>query len=327
MKTQPSNRAAGAPEKPGVDPGRRQAMKCLAWSGAAIVWTVSGGIPKALGMADEKQTGQAAKDGFTFVQISDSHIGFHKDANPDVVGSLRRAIADVNALPAAPAFAVHTGDITHLSRPEEFDVAEQLLGEMKTDRIHFVPGEHDALDDGLSGYLKRFGKAGRGKPYYSFGSHGVHVIGLSNVGNFKPGRLATLGDEQLQWLERDVAGLADSTPIVVLAHLPLWTVYEPWGWGTGDAPRALAYLKRFGSVTVLNGHIHQVMQKVEGNVAFHTAMSTAYPQPKPGTAPAPGPLKVPAAELGKALGTRTVSVVPGTRALATVDTPLDHYPS
>ncbi|MFL6624394.1 MAG: metallophosphoesterase family protein [Sulfurifustis sp.] len=308
----------------GIDAGRRRAIKCLAWSGAAVVWTVAGGVPQALGMAADKKTHQTAKGKFTFVQISDTHLGFKKEANPDVVGSLRRAIADVNALPTAPAFAVHTGDITHLSRPEEFDLADQLFREMKTDRIHFVPGEHDALDDELSGYLKRFGKESRGKPYYSFDSHGVHVIGLTNVVNFKPGSLALLGDEQLEWLEKDLAGRSASTPIVVLAHVPLWTVYEPWGWGTGDAPRALAYLRRFGSVTVLNGHIHQVMQKVEGNVAFHTAMSTAYPQPKPGSAESPGPLKVPAAELGKVLGTRAINVVPGSNMLAMVDTPLDH---
>lgn len=324
MNRRMPDRAANSPQGNDFDAGRRRAMKCLVWSGAAIVWTVSGGIPKALGMANETQTGRAAGSGFTFIQISDSHIGFHKDANPDVVGSLRRAIADVNSLPVAPAFAVHTGDITHLSRPGEFDLAEQLLREMKTERIHYVPGEHDALDDGLSGYLKRFGKSTRGKPYYSFDSHGVHVIGLSNVENFKPGGLAMLGAEQLNWLKRDLAGRTDSTPIVLLAHLPMWTVYEPWGWGTGDAPQALAQLRRFGSVTVLNGHIHQVMQKVEGNVAFHTALSTAYPQPKPGTAPAPGPLKVPAGQLGKVLGTRSINVVPGTRLLATVDTPLDH---
>jgi len=324
MKKILTGRERPAPETETVDVGRRRAMQCLAWSGAAIVWTVAGGVPRALGMAADGKSLDAARDQFTFVQISDTHIGFNKEANPDVTGSLRRAIADVNALPVTPVFAVHTGDITHLSRPEQFDTAEQLLREMRTGSMHFVPGEHDALDNGLGGYLKRYGKGTGGKAYYSFDTHGVHLIGLSNVENFKPGGLAMLGEEQLAWLERDLAGLADSTPIVLLAHIPLWSVYEPWGWGTGDAPRAMAALRRFGSVTVLNGHIHQVMQKVEGNVAFHTAMSTAFPQPKPGEAPSPGPLKVPAADLGKVLGTRTIHVVPGSRLLATVDTPLDH---
>jgi hypothetical protein len=305
-----------------ADAGRRHAMTCLAWAGAAVVWTVSGGVAKALGMADEKQTAAAAKGKFTFAQISDTHLGFNKEANPDVVGSLHRAIGDLNALPTPPAFVVHTGDITHLSRPAEFDAAKQILAGLKTERIHYIPGEHDALDEELTGYMKHFG-AERQTPYYSFDSHGVHVVGLINVVNFKPGKLVLLGEEQLAWLKQDLAGLSSSTPIVLLAHVPLWTVYEPWGWGTGDAPRALAYLRRFGSVTVLNGHIHQVMQKVEGNVAFHTAMSTAYPQPTPGSAPNPGPLKVPAGQLGKLLGTREIHVVPGTRTLATIDQPLD----
>jgi Icc protein len=306
-----------------VDPARRRAMKCLAWSGAAVVWTVSGGVVKAVGMANEGSTAHAVEGKFTFAQISDTHIGFKKDANPDVVGSLRRAIADLNALPTRPAFVVHTGDVSHLSRPEQFDDARQILGELKTGEIHYVPGEHDALDDGLGGYSKHFNQGTGGRPWYSFDSHGVHVISLVNVVNFKPGSLALLGDEQLEWLKRDLAGLSSSTPIVVLAHIPLWTVYEPWGWGTGDAPYALANLRRFGSVTVLNGHIHQVMQKVEGNIAFHTAMSTAFPQPQPGAAPNPGPLKVPAGELGKLLGTREINVVPGVRQLAMIDKPLE----
>lgn len=304
---------------------RRDVLKCLAWSGAAIVWTVSGGIPRALGLANEAKAAEMAPGDFTFVQISDTHIGFHKEANPDVVGTLKRAIEEINALSTSPAFVVHTGDITHLSKPEEFDLADQILKGLKVDRIHFVPGEHDALDEGLSGYLKRYGRDTRGLGYYSFDDHGIHVVGLVNVLDFKPGSLAALGNEQLDWLERDLAGVSDSTPIIILAHIPLWTVYPQWGWGTADSTRALASLKRFGSVTVLNGHIHQVMQKVEGNIAFHTAMSTAYPQPKPGTAPNPGPLTVPAGELGKVLGTRRIAFVPGKRILATIDTPLDHW--
>ena len=301
---------------------RRRALGCLAWSGAGLLWTFSGGVPRAFAFGAGGRVPAAARGQFSFVQISDSHIGFHKDANPDVVGSLRRAIATVNGLEEAPAFVVHTGDITHLSKAEEFDAAQQLLGELAVDRVHYVPGEHDALDDGLAGYLRRFDQSGRGKPYYSFDDHGVHFVGLSNVLDWKVGSLALLGDEQLAWLKSDLAGRSHSTPIVVLAHIPLWTVYAPWGWGTGDAAQALELLKPFGSVTVLNGHIHQVMQKVEGNVAFHTALSTAYPQPRPGEAETPGPLMVPAGELGRYLGTRRIAVVPGTKVLATVDTPL-----
>jgi 3',5'-cyclic AMP phosphodiesterase CpdA len=303
---------------------RRGFLGCMAWVGTGAMWTLSSGVLKGMPIEQAARAmGQHdGMGGLRFAQISDSHIGFHKEANPDVVGSLRRAIGEVNSLADRPAFVVHTGDITHLSKPEEFDSAQEILKELKVDRIHYVPGEHDALDEGLTGYLKRFDQSGRGKPYYSFDDHGVHFVGLSNVLDWKVGSLALLGDEQLAWLKNDLAGRPHSTPIVVLAHIPLWTVYDKWGWGTGDAGQALALLKPFGSVTVLNGHIHQVMQKVEGNVAFHTALSTAYPQPQPGTADSPGPLTVAAGELGKYLGTRQIHVVPGNKTLATVDTPL-----
>lgn len=305
-------------------PERRRALSCLgAWSGAAVVWTVAGGVPKAIGMASDRAAARAAKGKFTFAQISDTHIGFKKEANPDVVGTLRRAIADINALPQAPAFAVHTGDITHLSKPEEFDLAEQTLKELRVTDIHYVPGEHDTLDDGLKGYLQHHGRENPGGGYYSFDQHGIHFVSLVNVVDFKAGALAALGNEQIAWLKKDLAPVSASMPIVVLAHIPLWTVYEKWGWGTADSAEALSYMRRFGSVTVLNGHIHQAMQKVEGHVAFHTAMSTAYPQPHPGEADSPGPLKVDAGELGKLLGTRQVTLVRGQRALATIDTPIE----
>jgi 3',5'-cyclic AMP phosphodiesterase CpdA len=304
---------------------RRSALACLAaWSGAGILWSVTGGVPTALGRANDVNVARAAKGQFTFVQISDTHLGFNKEANPDVVGTLRSAIADINALPQRPQFLIHTGDITHLSKPAEFDQAKELLGELHVDRIHFVPGEHDALDNGLQGYLRHHGDATGGRAYYSFDNRGVHFVGLCNVVDFKPGSLPSLGQEQIEWLEKDLAGISSSTPIVVFAHIPLWTVYEPWGWGTADAAQAMSYLRRFGSVTVLNGHIHQVVQKVEGHITFHTAMSTAYPQPAPGAGPEPGPLKVAPDELRRVLGTRQLSVVPAMGRVATFDRPLVH---
>jgi 3',5'-cyclic AMP phosphodiesterase CpdA len=264
-------------------------------------------------------------DALTFVQISDTHIGFHREANPDVVGSLRHAIADINALPRAPAFVVHTGDVSHLSKPEEFGSAKDILKEIHVDRVHTVPGEHDTIDDGVTGYLKFFDHDGKGRAWYSFDQGGVHFVGLNNVLNFKAGTLAALGDEQLAWLKSDLAGVSRSTPLVVMAHIPLWTIWEPWGWGTADSSQALAMLRPYGSVTVLNGHIHQVLQKVEGSVAMHTAMSLAYPLPTPGQAGIgePGPVKVPAGELGKLLGTRQISLVRGKSELAMVDRPLE----
>jgi len=310
-----------------IDCGRRNALRCLGgWAGAAVVWTVVGGVPRTLGATTAGHTTAAAKNAFTFVQISDTHIGFHKDANPDVIGSLRSATTDINALAQRPALVVHTGDVSHLSKPEEFGQARELLAQIRVDRVHTVPGEHDALDDGLAGYLKAFDHDGKNRPWYSFDQGGVHFIGLSNVLNFKLGTMTSLGDEQIAWLKQDLAHVSHSTPVVVLAHIPLWTVYAPWGWGTADADQALALLRPFGSVTVLNGHIHQVLQKVEGNIALHTAMSLAYPLPTPGQQGIgePGPLKVPAGELGKLIGTRELTLVRGKHELALVDTPIDH---
>ncbi|PYL08002.1 MAG: metallophosphoesterase, partial [Verrucomicrobia bacterium] len=166
------------------------------------------------------------------------------------------------------------------------------------------------------------GVEAKGSGWYSFNKNGVHFIGLVNVLDLQAGGLGQLGDEQLEWLEADVKGLGTSTPIVVFAHIPLWTVYPQWGWGTSDSERALGYLKRFGSVTVLNGHIHQVLQKIEGNITFHTAMSTAFPQPAPGTAPSPGPLKVPVEKLRSMLGLTSVQYKQGKAALAVVDSNL-----
>jgi hypothetical protein len=313
------------PENRPRSASRRQALSCLAaWSGTAVVWTVAGGVPHALGATRGDAMKPAASNALTFVQISDTHIGFRKEANPDVVGSLRHAIAGINALQPRPAFVVHTGDVSHLSKPEEFGRAKELLSELRVDRVHTVPGEHDTIDDGTAGYLRFFDHDGNGRSWYSFDHGGVHFVALNNVENFKAGTLASIGDEQLAWMKRDLAGVSHSTPVVVLAHIPLWTVWERWGWGTADSAQAMALLRPYGSVTVLNGHIHQVLQKVEGNVALHTAMSLAYPLPTPGQQGIgePGPVTVPGSELGKLLGTRRVSVVRGQREVALVDTPL-----
>jgi len=306
-------------------PMRRRALGCLAaWTGAAVVWTFAGGVPRALGATNGGKMPAAPANALTFVQISDTHIGFRKEANPDIVGSLRHAMADINALPQTPAFVVHTGDVSHLSKPEEFGQARELLQELRVDRVHAIPGEHDTIDDGVTGYLKYFDHDRNGKAFYSFDHSGVHFLALNNVLNFKAGTMASLGNEQIEWARNDLARVSRSTPIVVLGHIPLWTIWEPWGWGTEDAAQMMALLRPFGSVTVLNGHIHQVLQKVEGNVALHTAMSIAYPLPAPGAAGVgePGPVTVPAGELGKLLGTRRLSVVRGRQQLALIDTPL-----
>jgi 3',5'-cyclic AMP phosphodiesterase CpdA len=298
---------------------RRKVLECMTWAGTGVLWTVAGGIPTSLGIMGEAAAQTA---GMTFLQISDSHVGFDKPANPNALGTLEEAIVKVKALPAKPSFMIHTGDITHLSKEKEFDDAQKIISQAGLD-VHYVPGEHDIIDDERGRlYKERYGKNAKGAGWYSFDSNGVHFIGLVNVVDLKAGGLGNLGAEQLAWLEDDVKAKTASTPLVVFAHIPLWTVSETWGWGTDDAGKALALMKRFGSVTVLNGHIHQVMQKVEGNVTFHTARSTAFPQPAPGTAPSPGPMKVPDDKLRSVLGIATVTFKPGTERLAIVDQPL-----
>ena len=281
----------------------------MAWAGTGAIWTVSGGLltSKAFGQMDHH--GAATEGGFTFVQISDSHIGFNKEANKDVTATLQEAIGKINALKGTPDFLIHTGDLSHLSKPTEFDTLDQVLRSCKARQTFFVPGEHDMLADNGQQFLERYGKGTKGAGWYSFDHKGVHFIGLVNVVDLKAGGLGTLGAEQLEWLKKDLSEKTSSTPIVVFAHIPLWTVYPEWGWGTDDGAQALSYMKRFGSVTVLNGHIHQIMQKVEGNVSFHTALSTAFPQPKPGTASSPGPMKVPAEQLRGLLGITHVNYI------------------
>jgi 3',5'-cyclic AMP phosphodiesterase CpdA len=303
---------------------RRKALKCMAYGGAGTLFVLAGGVftPVDLALAANDKPGIARLGKPLFVQISDTHIGFNKDANPDVNGTLKQSIDIVNAMPEQPALIIHTGDITHLSRPAEFDLAQQLMSGLRTTELHTVPGEHDTTDATVTEYFNRFGKASSNKGYYSFDHAGVHFIALINVLQFKPGGLGTLGSDQLAWVAADLKGRSSSTPIVVFAHMPLWTIYEPWGWGTGDADQLMAQLKRFGSVTVLNGHIHQIVQKVEGNITFHTARSTAYPQPLPGDGPGPGPLKVASDQLPKMLGVSSVSVVKHPSALALTDTAL-----
>jgi plastocyanin len=308
----------------GID--RRGFLRCMAWAGTATAWALAGGIPVSFPLSRLPLMSEAERKSIFFAQISDSHIGFNKEANKDVTATLQEAVAKLNALPQAPALVLHTGDITQLARADEFDTADQVLKSVKTDRIFYVPGEHDVAGDNGAAYLDRYGKGTRGGGWYSFHHSGVHFIGLVNVLNLKAGGLGSLGADQIEWLRRDVAGISSSTPIVVFAHVPLWTVYPEWGWGTEDSEQALGLLKRFGSVTVLNGHIHQIMQKVEGNISFHTAMSTAFPQPAPGTAPAPGPMKVEPDRLRSVLGVADVTFIPGRGSLAVVDATLSGQP-
>ena len=305
----------------GVD--RRGFLKCMAWAGTGAFCVMKGGILNSYSLSRISEVSTADMMGeLSFVQISDSHMGFNKPANPDVAGTLKAAMDKINALSRAPEFMLHTGDISHLSKPEEFDTVDQILKSATPNDVFYVPGEHDVLNDDGKQFLERYGKGSKGSGWYSFDKKGTHFMGLVNVMNLKAGGLGTLGPEQLEWMEDDVKHLKHSTPIVVFAHIPLWSVYPEWGWGTEDSAKALAYLRKFGSVTVLNGHIHQTMQKVEGNVTFHTAASTAFPQPQPGKADSPGPMKVPAEQLRSVLGITAVNYVQGQHALAVVDSSL-----
>ncbi len=305
----------------GVD--RRGFLKCMAWAGTGAFCVMKGGVLTSYTLSRLSEIGpeQAAGE-LRFVQISDSHMGFNKPANPDVIGTFKAAVDKINALPVEPEFLLHTGDVSHLSKPEEFDAVDQILKSAKAKDVFYVPGEHDVLNDDGKQFLERYVKNAKGTGWHSFDKKGVHFVGLVNVMNLKAGALGSLGHEQLEWLEHDVKHLKASMPIVVFAHIPLWSVYPQWGWGTEDSAQALAYLKKFGSVTVLNGHIHQTMQKVEGNVTFYTAASTAFPQPQPGKADSPGPMKVPAEQLRSLLGIREVNYVRGSQTLAVVDSPL-----
>jgi Icc protein len=320
---------AHAPNLNGDGIDRRGFLECMAWAGTGVLWMMTGGILKSYGMSQmiDRTTGGlksglvVPKSDFSFVQISDSHIGFTKAANPDVVGTLQATIDKINAMPLAPSFVLHTGDLSHLAQADEFDILEQSLKSVKTDKIFYVPGEHDVTDNGKL-YLERYGKGTKGDGWYSFDSNNVHFVGLVNVTNHVDGGLGYLGPDQLKWLADDLKAYSNSTPIVVFAHIPLWAIYPQWGWGTQDSEQALALLRRFGSVSVLNGHIHQTIQKVEGNITFHTANSTAFPQPAPGAAPSPGPMKVPAEKLRGLLGLTSVNYQEHNHTLAMTDTPL-----
>jgi len=301
---------------------RRGFLECMAWAGTGLLWTASSGVMSSR-MVTPVAAAETKAESFRFAQISDTHIGFKGQANGDPTATLQQVVERINALQPAPAFVLHTGDQTHGQKAGAFDTVAEILKGLKTERVFSLPGEHDVFLDGGKEYLDRYGKGtvgGRG--WQSFDYKGTHFVGLVNVLKYKGEGVGALGEDQIEWLAKDLAPLASSTPVVVFAHVPLWAVYPQWGWTTEDAGRALEHLKRFGSVTVLNGHIHQVMQKVEGNVSFHTAMSTAFPQPAPGSAPAPGPMKIPEADARRMIGAAEVTYVPGQHPLAIVDTRL-----
>ena len=298
-------------------PSRRQALECMLWGGTGLLWTVAGGVPRSVLLSEAKAQPPAA--GFSFVHISDTHLGFNAAPNTDPTATLQASLERAKSF--RPNMMLHTGDVTHLSRPGEFDRAAQIIGSAGI-QCHYAPGEHDVVEDDGADFFQRFPQGARTGGFYSFDQGGVHFLCLNNVTNLKPGKMGMLGAQQLHFVEQDLAARSASTPIVVFAHIPLWVVHEPWGWGTEDSAQLLTMLARFGSVTVLNGHIHQTMQKVEGHVAFHTGMSTDFPQPVPGSRPRPGPIQdLPAGQLKKLLWVNRVTKVQNNTALAVVASP------
>ncbi|HME76993.1 MAG TPA: metallophosphoesterase [Mycobacterium sp.] len=293
---------------------RRQLIRHSAWFGAAVGLAVVGGevISHVAGTADATRV--AGRPTLRFAQVSDSHIGFLGKANSNVAGSFSQAIDRINNLGYVPDFVIHTGDLTHLATPDQFDQVKQMMTGLRTPHVFTVPGEHDSVDDAGQKYQSAFGAGTRGDGWYSFDIAGVHVIALVNTLNLK--KLGHLGVDQLDFVAKDVAALPNDTPIIVFSHIPLFAMYPDWGWGTEDAAQLLSYLRRFSSVTCLNGHVHQVFSKTEGNVTFYSGTTTAYPLPHPGDGPAPKPVTLPAGQLHDALGIREVSYTRGQNALA-----------
>jgi hypothetical protein len=296
---------------------RRDFMQCLAWGGTGLVWVARGGVLSSTTVSEAATAGD-----FTFAQISDTHVGFAGKANANAAGTLADSITALNALEPRPAFVLHTGDLTHGQKAGAFDTLAESLKAVRTEKIFYGPGEHDVFLDGGKEYLARYGAGTVGGGWQSFDYRGVHFVALVNVLTYQAGVGGALGAEQLEWLRRDLESHGSSTPVVVFTHVPLWAVYPAWGWTTADGETAIGLLRRFGSVSVLNGHIHQVLQKIEGNVTFHSARSTAFPQPAPGAAPSPGPMTVEADQLRRLLGVREVRYTESSARLATVERPL-----
>jgi len=293
---------------------RRQLLRHSAWFGSAVALSVVGGEVISHIAGSPAPGLAAARPALRFAQISDSHIGFKGSANPNVADTFGQAIRQVNSLGYTPDFVIHTGDLTHLGTPAQFDQVKQMLTGLNTPHVFTVPGEHDSTDDAGQKYREVFGAGTRGEGWYSLDVGGVHVIALVNTLHLQ--KLGRLGADQLEFIEKDVAPLSSDTPIIVFSHIPLFAMYPDWGWGTDDAAQALSYLRRFSSVTCLNGHVHQLFSKTEGNVTFFSGTTTAYPLPHPGDGPAPKPVNLPAGKLKDALGIREVSYTRGQQALA-----------
>ena len=302
----------------GID--RQTFLTRAAAVGTGLLLSVAGGRVTATALADALRSGHAddAMEDFSFVQITDTHVGAHSPANKNVIATFEQAVARINALPQRPAFVMHTGDHVHLSKTSEFDTARQILNTIKADRIFNVPGEHDVFLDQGKQYLRYFGYGSRQRLYYSFDFNGIHFLALANDAGFVGKGQGVLGAAQLDWIKKDLAPLSAETPLVLFSHVPLLSVYPKWGWATSDSAPLLTMVRRFSRVTALNGHLHQLISRRAGNVVMHTANSTAYPQHAPGQV-APAPLVLPPAQLVKRIGIRMVQAMGDTAPLGITD--------
>ena len=242
---------------------------------------------------------------FSFVQLSDTHWGFDTPAvNPDFAGTLKKAIADVNALKTQPDFVVFTGDLTHTTDSNEtrrtrMTEFKEIIKGLRVQEVHFLPGEHDAGLDNGKAFQEFFGPT-----HWTFDHKGVHFIALDNVSDPR----AQLGEEQLKWLEADLQKLDKTQRIVVFTHRPLFDLAPDWDWATRDGAKALTLLAPYQNVTVFYGHIHQINNHTEGHIDLHSAMGLMYPLPAPHSVPKKAPIPWDPAQPYKGLGFRQVDV-------------------
>jgi 3',5'-cyclic AMP phosphodiesterase CpdA len=249
----------------------------------------------------------AAGNDFMFVQLSDTHWGFTGDkVNPEAKNTLKKAVAAVNSLPTQPDFIVFTGDLTHTTddaqeRRKRMGEFKDIVKELKVKTLRFMPGEHDASLDKGAAFKEFFGDT-----HYTFDHKGVHFIVLDNVSD----PAAKIGDEQLDWLKKDLAKLNKTQPIVVFTHRPLFDLYPDWDWATRDGAQVVEALSPYQHVTVFYGHIHQEHHQMTGHIAHHAAESLVFPLPAPGSQPKRMPIPWDAAAPFKGMGWRSVAADP-----------------
>ncbi|MFC5497432.1 metallophosphoesterase family protein [Caenimonas terrae] len=283
---------------------RRELMKLVALGGGAVYLSGLAGCAAGASLP----AGAAAYDDFYFVQLSDAHWGFAGPPNPDAANTLRKAVATVNALETPPEFIVFTGDLTHSTddpaeRRRRLAGFREIVSALKVQPVYFLPGEHDAALDRGAAYQEFFGET-----HYSFDHKGVHFIAVDNVSDAG----ARLGDEQLAWMKADLDARPKDSPIVVLAHRPLFDLEPKWDWATRDGQQAIDILLQYPKVTVFYGHIHQENHHMTGHIAHHSARSLIFPLPAPGSQPQRTPLPWDPEHPNRGLGFREVQAEPET---------------